>query len=234
MLLRVRQQGRAPGMMVHIGPDREPWVVRASLMAAGPGPVFLLQLGAAGSAQPGEPRPAALPVEDIIDRLPEGFVVVDHQGVIRRANRAFLDLVQLGTAGSVVGERLGRWLSHPGANLTVLLANVHRHGSVRMFSTTLQGELGIDTEVEISAVGNADRQVAVFRRADPRHQPQRVPARRRRLPAYGAAGHHRADRQGAAAGTGAEDHRRRSSVTASRRRCDDRTATAPPPPNCWA
>lgn len=162
MLLRVRQQGRAPGMMVHIGPDREPWVVRASLMAAGPGPVFLLQFGAAGSTQPGEPRPAALPVEDIIDRLPEGFVVVDHQGVIRRANRAFLDLIQRGTAGSVVGERLGNWLSHPGANLTVLLANVHRHGSVRMFSTTLQGDLGIDTDVEISAVGNAEGKSQYF------------------------------------------------------------------------
>ncbi len=162
MLFRVRQQGRAPGMMVHIGPDRDPWVVRASLMAAGPGPVFLLQLGPAGSTSPGTPRPAALPVEDIIDRLPEGFVVVDHQGVIRRANRSFLDMVQFGAAGSVVGERLGRWLSHPGANLTVLLANVHRHAAVRMFSTTLHGDLGIDTEVEISAVGNADTKPQYF------------------------------------------------------------------------
>jgi transcriptional regulator PpsR len=162
MLFRVRQQGRAPGMMVHLGPSRDPWVVRASLMAAGPGPAFLLQFGPAGSAQPGEPRPAALPLEDIIDRLPEGFVVVDHQGVIRRANRAFLDLVQLGAAGSVVGERLGRWLSHPGANLTVLLANVHRHGAVRTFSTTLQGDLGSETEVEISAVGNDEKKPLYF------------------------------------------------------------------------
>ena len=155
MLLRVRQQGRAPGMMVHIGPNRDPWVVRASLMAGGPGPC-----SCCSSAPPGRParrraRPR-LPFEDIIDRLPEGFVLIDHQGVIRRANHAFLDLVQLGTAGSVVGERLGRWLSRPGANLAVLLANLHRHGAVRMFSTTLQGELGIDTEVEVSAVGNAE------------------------------------------------------------------------------
>ena len=162
MLLRVRQQGRAPGMMVHIGPNRDPWVVRASLMTAGPGPVFLLQLGPAGGAQPDAPRPPALPFEDIIDRLPEGFVLVDHQGVIRRANRAFLDLVQLGTTGPVVGERLGRWLSRPGANLTVLLANVHRHGAVRMFSTTIQGELGIETEVEISAVGNTESKPQYF------------------------------------------------------------------------
>ncbi len=162
MLFRVRQQGRAPGMMVHIGPDRDPWLVRASLMAAGPGPVFLLQLGPAGSPQSGEARPAALPVEDIIDRLPDGFVMVDHQGVIRRANRSFLDLVQFGSGGSVVGERLGRWLSQPGANLTVLLANVHRYGAARMFSTTLHGDLGIDTEVEISAVGNTESKPQYF------------------------------------------------------------------------
>ena len=162
MLQRVRQLGRAPGMMVHIGPNREPWVVRASLMTAGPGPVYLLQLGPAGGVQPDAPRPPSLPFEDIIDRLPEGFVLIDHQGVIRRANRAFLDLVQLAGAGSVVGERLGRWLSHPGANLTVLLANVHRHGAVRMFSTTLQGELGIDTEVEVAAVGNAESKPHYF------------------------------------------------------------------------
>lgn len=156
MLMRVRQQGRAPGMMVHIGPNRDPWVVRASLMAAGPGPAFLLQLSPAGGAQADAPHCPPLPFEDIIDRLPEGFVLIDHQGVIRRANRAFADLVQLGTTCSVVGERLGRWLSRPGANLTVLLANVQRHGAVRMFSTTIQGELGIDTDVEIAAVGNAD------------------------------------------------------------------------------
>ena len=155
MLSRVRQQGRAPGIMVHIGANREPWLLRASLMTSGPGPVFLLQLAPAGG-RPGDPRATRLPIEDMLDRLPDGFVVVDHQGVIRQANRAFLDLVELGAEGSVIGEPLGRWLSHPGANLTVLLANVHRHHSVRMFATTIQGELGTETEVEISAAGNAD------------------------------------------------------------------------------
>ena len=154
MLFRVRQQGRAPGMMVHLGPNLEPWVVRASLMTAGPGSVFLLQLAPAGGSHAGEPGPAVLAVDELMDRLPEGFVVVDHQGVIGRANRAFLDLVQLGGEASAIGERLGRWLSRPGANLSVLLANVQRHGTVRMFLTTLHGEFGIDTEVEIAAVGN--------------------------------------------------------------------------------
>jgi len=81
-------------------------------------------------------------------------VVIDREGVIRRANRAFLDLVQVGAEGAVLGERLARWLSRPGADLSVLLANLNRHGSVRLFNTGAQGELGGDTEVEISAAGN--------------------------------------------------------------------------------
>jgi transcriptional regulator PpsR len=98
----------------------------------------------------------SISIEDLIERLPDGFVVLDSSGVIRRANRAFLDLVEAGAKGSVVGERLNRWLSRPGADLAVLLANVERHRFVRMFTTTIQGDLGTATEVEISAAGNDD------------------------------------------------------------------------------
>ena len=154
MLFRVREHGKAPGILVHLGRDREPWFVRASLMTSEPGAVFLLQLAPAGVAQPAHGRNDPMSIEELIERAPDGFVVLDHEGVILEANRAFLDLVQMGAKGSVVGERLGRWLGRPGADSTVLLANVRRHGVVRLFATTLHGELGTDTEVEISAVGN--------------------------------------------------------------------------------
>ena len=73
---------------------------------------------------------------------------------ILRANRAFLDMVQMGSETSLLGNPLGRWLGRPGADLTVLLANVLRLGAVRLFSTTLHGEHGTEVEVEISANGN--------------------------------------------------------------------------------
>jgi transcriptional regulator PpsR len=68
-----------------------------------------------------------------------------------RANQAFLDLVQVVSRSQVIGERLGRWLSRPGADLNVLLANVRRHGFVRLFATRIHSELGSEAEVEISA-----------------------------------------------------------------------------------
>lgn len=155
-LAQAREQGRAPGIMLHVGRENAPWIVRASLMSAEPGPLYMLQFSPLGGALPVADRAASVSVEDLIERIPDGFVVMDDDGVIVRANRAFLDLVQIGGKSWVNGERLGRWLGRPGADLTVLLATVQRHGVVRLFSTTLHGELGTDTEVEISAVGASD------------------------------------------------------------------------------
>ncbi len=156
MLMRVREQGKAPGIMIHLGKDQKPWMVRGSLMSPDPGSVLLLQLspGWTGAVQPVAAEPISL--EDLIERLPDAFVILDRNGIVRRTNRAFLDLVEVGAKGSIVGERITRWLWRAGADLTVLLANVDRHGSIRLFTTTIQGELGTTTEVEISAVGSSD------------------------------------------------------------------------------
>jgi len=153
LLHRVRQSGRAPGVLLHLGAEREAWIVRASLMASEPGPMFMVQLSPAGSNQIPDTRPAMMALDEFVDRLPDAFVMIDRDGVIRRANRAFLDLLQVGAEGAVLGERLARWLSRPGADLSVLLANLARHGSVRLFATGIQGDLGAETEVEVSAVG---------------------------------------------------------------------------------
>jgi transcriptional regulator PpsR len=51
----------------------------------------------------------------------------------------------------VIGESMGRWLWQPGADINALLVNIQRHKTVRLFTTTIRGELGTDTEIEISA-----------------------------------------------------------------------------------
>ncbi len=154
MLHRVRDQGKAPGILLRLGSDARPWFVRASPLTSQEGLVFLLQLTPAGATRSDEEHRAC--VEALIERAPDGFVIVDRNGIVQRANRAFLDLVQVGHETSVLGERIGRWLGRPGADTSVLLASVARQGPVRLFSTTLQGELGVSTEVEIAAVGDTN------------------------------------------------------------------------------
>ena len=154
MLYRVRQSGRAPGTLLHLGPEPSAWIARATLMASDPSPMFLVQLSPAGGTQVAIEAKDQMALDDFIDRLPDAFVIIDRSGIVERVNRAFLDLVQVGAEGAVLGERLSRWLSRPGADLSVLTSNLNRHGSVRLFSTAVHGELGAETEVEISAVGS--------------------------------------------------------------------------------
>lgn len=153
MLMRAREQGKAPGILVHLGRERQPWLVRASSIAGAPGPFYLLQLSPVG-ATPAAPQ---LPtVEGMIERAADGFVMLDRSGAIVRCNQAFLGLVEMGAKDSVIGEHLSRWLGRPGADVAVLIAHVQQHGQVRLFSTTLHGELGTESEVEISASSSGE------------------------------------------------------------------------------
>lgn len=156
LVRRVRERGKAPGILLRLGEEHTPWLVRASLVTSTTDEIILLQLAPSASVRLVE-GVDPVRIEDLVECSPDGFAVIDHQGLILRANRAFLELVQMGSEAAVIGEPLGRWLGRPGADLTVLLANVVRLGSVRLFSTTLRGELGTEIEAEISASGRGGK-----------------------------------------------------------------------------
>ena len=156
MLARVREQGKAPGLVAHLGPDRQPWLVRASLVAAEPGAVYILQLSPSSAPPYPVDRGSRGRLEEVMARLPHGFVVLDAEGTILQANRAFLELVEHTTEGSVLGQRLGRWLLEPGAEAGVALDDARRIHAARQFTATIVGELGRETAVEISTAGNTD------------------------------------------------------------------------------
>jgi len=160
MVSRAREHGKAPGAILHLGASRTAWTVRASLISSDPDALIMLQLAPIGAVATRQEPAASFSVDELVERIPDGFVIVDDQGVIRRANRAFLDLV--GMQGSVTGERLARWLWRPGADLGVILANVRKHGAARLLTTTITGELGTETEVEISAAGDTGSEPQFF------------------------------------------------------------------------
>jgi transcriptional regulator PpsR len=173
MLARVRERGKALSILVHLGPEAKPWMLRGSLITAEPGHVFLLQFTAATDLSASVGKAGNSTVEDLIDHLPDGFVALDDAGIICHANQAFLDLVQIGSKGSAIGESLGRWLSQPGADLNALLVNIQKHKTIRLFTTTIRGELGTETEIEISAgTGEAQQgQIGVLLRNVARRLP---------------------------------------------------------------
>ena len=104
----------------------------------------------------------ALPLEDLMQRFPDAIAIVDRDGVIRRANHTFLDMTQVGVESALIGQNLRRWLSQPGADASVILGMVQRHGGIRGMACKLEGDLGSLTDVEVSAVGDRTGQARYF------------------------------------------------------------------------
>ncbi|HBM14658.1 MAG TPA: transcriptional regulator PpsR, partial [Rhodospirillaceae bacterium] len=98
-------------------------------------------------------------VQNVMETLPEGFVVTDMNGEILKANDAFLDMAQVGTEEQIKGRSINRWVGRSSVDLNVLMANLKEHGSVRFFATVLRNELGSSIDIEISAVSVEDGEI---------------------------------------------------------------------------
>ncbi|MGI4978561.1 MAG: transcriptional regulator PpsR [Janthinobacterium lividum] len=125
----------------------------ASLLIEGDSSVLLVRV------MPGAVASGTTLVSEVSERLlqaleqaPDAFVATDGEGTILAANAAFLTMTQLSVVEQAQGRALGTWLGRAGVDVDVLLANLRQRGSVRLFATTLRGEHGMLTEVEISAV----------------------------------------------------------------------------------
>lgn len=146
--------GWADSRRVRLGPEGAAHFVAASVFRQENATLLLVRLApadakSAAAAALARPRAQLL---NIVQSAPDGVVVTDPDGRILAANPAFLELAQLASEAQARGQPLDRWLGRQGVDLGVLTANLRQHGVVRLFATTLRGELGSAAEVEISAV----------------------------------------------------------------------------------
>jgi transcriptional regulator PpsR len=91
-------------------------------------------------------------VFDVVDKLPDGFVVTDQDRRILTANTAFIDMTQLAIEAQVCGEQIDRWVGRHAIDMAVIGNTLKERGEVQNFSTIVRGEYGVSTEVEITAV----------------------------------------------------------------------------------
>lgn len=127
-----------------------PWVLTVSLVRFAQERVLLARLeterGYDAAASGG------VDIMQLLHKAPDGFVVTDLDGKILLANQAFVDMVQASSESAVEGRSISLWFGRPGADLTVLLTQLERNGQIRHFHTSIQGEHGLDSDVEVSAV----------------------------------------------------------------------------------
>ncbi len=93
---------------------------------------------------------------DVVNAMPDAFVLSDMLGRILSANQAFIDMLQLPAGEPLVGQMLDRWLGRSTVDLKVLIGNLRQHGVLRLFPTTMRAGDGQTTAVEISAVAVLD------------------------------------------------------------------------------
>jgi transcriptional regulator PpsR len=96
--------------------------------------------------------PADKTLAEVVERLPDGFVVIDRQRRVMTLNTAFLQLLQLGTDEQARGQSIDRWLGRVDVDMDILLANLREHGSMRNFATIVRGEYGLTQDVVVSGV----------------------------------------------------------------------------------
>ncbi|MGY2047834.1 transcriptional regulator PpsR [Methylobacterium sp. JK268] len=150
LLVGLRLTGHAEDLVLRLAHRRGEARLSAALFREEAGTNILVRLAPlAPPAGPAETRSGAL---EVIEAMPEGFVVTDRDRRIIGANAAFLDLAQLATQHQAKGEPLERWLGREGAELSALFGTLAEHGSVRHFATVVRGEFGSVEEVEVAAV----------------------------------------------------------------------------------
>lgn len=122
--------------------------------------VLLLRFWPTGEAPTTSVRDSR--VLDVLEVMPDAFVVTDEQLHILGANASFCELVQQATERQVVGQSLDRWLGRPGVDLNIVVSTLREHGVIRSFSTVVRGDFGSEQGATLSAVSALDGKLPCF------------------------------------------------------------------------
>lgn len=113
------------------------------------GQFILLRMSVPG----GEMTGTASPVLDLVEQMPDAFVLANADLEIVQANNAFVDLVQAASLDQLRGRHLSESIGRPGIDLDLIEGQIDQHGVARNVSTVLRTAGEFEGEpVEISAV----------------------------------------------------------------------------------
>jgi transcriptional regulator PpsR len=97
--------------------------------------------------------PPASPLLELVDQMPDAFVVADANLEIVTANAAFVELLQAASVDQLRGRHLSESIGRPGIDLDLIEGQIDQHGAARNVSTVLRVGHDVDGEpVELSAV----------------------------------------------------------------------------------
>ncbi|MEM1287516.1 MAG: transcriptional regulator PpsR [Pseudomonadota bacterium] len=163
MLTSTQSVGKAELTDLALGDDGAHHTARASLFRqADVSYVLLRLLPNDAPIDASDSKKHASATLNVLERLPDGFVLIDEQRRVKQCNSAFLELIQAGSFEQVSDNSVDSWFERSSVDANVLLANVREHGLVRRFPTILRGELGGSEDVEITAVSVPNEKAQLY------------------------------------------------------------------------
>ncbi len=111
---------------------------------------LLVRLGDTDAADAGGVTSARL--LDVIDRLPDAFVLAGPDLNVLAANHAFVEMTQAVSIARVRGAPIGDWLGRAGIDVGLIVDQLREHGSVRNVATIVRSTAETIEQVEVSAV----------------------------------------------------------------------------------
>lgn len=92
-------------------------------------------------------------VLDVVESMPDAFVLADARMTIAAANLAFVELVGAASADQIRGRPLSDFIGRPGIDLELIGGQLTKHGFARNVATVVGATEGFDGEpVELSGV----------------------------------------------------------------------------------
>ena len=139
-----------PPVAVHLAGGHNEVQVSARLFRQGRAALLLVRIVVAASDAASNELHATM--GDVIEHMPDAFVLVDAALNILVANAAFVELSGAPSVDRVTDEPLATWLGRPGIDLELILGQLREHGTVRNVATILRGAADAQEEVEVSGV----------------------------------------------------------------------------------
>lgn len=124
--------------------------ITARLFRQGRTPLLLVRIAPVDGDSAAPSHAATL--SEVVERMPDAFVLADRDLNILSANAAFVELTETAAPERVLGARLGGWLGRPGIDLDLIVGQLREHGAVRNVPTIVRGVAGAEEEVEVSGV----------------------------------------------------------------------------------
>ncbi len=152
LLAAARRTGRADPVNAELADSHAGVQVSATLLHQDQSHLLLVRLTRMDSLQGQTHGAESAMLLQLAQGSPDGLVVTDLDGLVQAANTEFINLCQMAGEDQMRGQSLERWLGRTDVDLGVLVSNLRQRGAVKLFATTLRGEFGATTEVEISAV----------------------------------------------------------------------------------